>query len=96
MKRIFLIFLFAVIFTGCSDKKNAFSEETLAQIYASVELSTAEDAVLAVKKYGLDDESKRDAYYDALMQLSTDRKKWEAFLSKVEQYKSASSSKNNP
>ena len=88
MKKILILMLLIISISFYSCKKSSqFTEEKLVEIYASVELDPIEKSIETVKKFGLDDETKRDNYYNALRDLSTDRDKWEKFLTRVDQYK---------
>jgi len=88
MKKIILsaLVILTLSFISCN-KSSQFSEDKLVEIYASVELDPIEKSIETLRKYGLDDETQRDKYYNALRDLSTDRDKWEKFLTRVDQYK---------
>ncbi len=85
-KKIIISILFIYI-TACSSDEIKYDNSKLIEIYASIELQNNKQAAKAVKKYQLDDEAKRDAYYSALKEKSTDVEKWEKFLKDVDEYK---------
>lgn len=82
-----LLLIAAIIFTVSCSKGKEYNEDKLVQIYAAVELSPIGKSKELIKKYGLDDETKRQAYYQALREYSTNQDKWEAFLEKVEKFR---------
>ena len=86
LRLFILILFFSLLFTGCKKAKK-FSEENLLEIYTAVELEPVVTASKVAKKYGLNDEKKRDRYYEALRNLSTNQEKWQNFLRKVDEYK---------
>jgi len=56
-------------------------------MYANIELEPMEKALDHIKRYDLDSEGKRDDYYNALRELSTDRTRWVNFLAKVDKFR---------
>jgi hypothetical protein len=88
VKTAVLLILFLMVITSCGQsEKSRYSENRLVEIYARVELGNIEKASEVVKQYELDNEQKREAYYNALQELATNREKWEEFLKKVEEYR---------
>lgn len=89
MKKTFFIILTLSLFLilGACSKKEEYSQSELVEIYARVELESVDKSVAMVEKYGLSNENKRDAYYNALREMATDKEKWEKFLIQVEEFR---------
>ena len=83
---VLLTALVFLLLSACSKSEN-YSENDLVEIYARIELEPVEKSIAMIEKYELDNEKKRDAYYNALREMATHREKWENFLTRVDQFR---------